>query len=453
MISTRRRYPHIPLAVVTLVLAGVYLFVPYPGDTVHTVLGVLLLLSAAAGCLSAVLDRAKRREERDAAALGRQILEHIEQVVWVERVEPTREVIYVNSAYEALFGMPRSTASQAPESWLHLVHSEDREEVLDAARNLGEEGRTLEYRLYPPGGDERWVQARLFRLCRGERRGTLVAGVAEDITDLKSAIASVRRNRAQLIQAEKLASLGTLVAGIGHEINNPNHTIMSTAAILEEAWRDLATMLSEYVDEYGEFTVAGTGYYDFAETMPLYLEGLTRASERIRDIVSHLRDFARQDVYDLNGLVEVNEMVEGAVSLMKSHIQKHTSRFGLYLGESLPAVRGNLPRLQQVVVNILQNACDALSSERGAVEVRTDYSESTDEVRVTIRDEGGGIADEEIERVLDPFYTTRRTSGGMGLGLSVSQGIIDDHHGRLRIESEIDRGTTVTICLPADHGG
>ena len=255
-------------------------------------------------------------------------------------------------------------------------------------------------------------------------------------------------NRAQLIQAEKLASLGILVAGLAHEINNPNHTIMATSAILDEAWKDLGPLIDGFADENGDFTVAGTGYSDFSQTMPQYLDGLSRASERIRDVVANLRDFAKQDVYDIDEIVDLNLAVRTAVTLMRSHIQKHTMRFSLNCGDGIPTVRGNATRLQQVFVHIIQNACLALRSQTERVDIATDFPGESDFVRVTIRDQGAGIDSENLDRLCDPFFTTRRTSGGTGLGLSVSQSIVEDHGGELHIDSEVGVGTIVSVLLP-----
>jgi signal transduction histidine kinase len=134
---------------------------------------------------------------------------------------------------------------------------------------------------------------------------------------------------------------------------------------------------------------------------------------------------------------------------MRGYIEKHTTRFSLICEDRLPPVRGNASRLQQVVVNLVQNACHSLRSTSSAVEVATSTADEGRCVRLCVRDEGVGIAEHDLSHVLDPFFTTRRTSGGMGLGLPVTRSIVEDHHGTLDIESKEGVGTTVTVVLPA----
>lgn len=449
MIEERRSFIPMIFMGLTVVLLAIDLGIEAIGAGHPPVVRIAACVAGVVGLVSA---GSKIRAHRRLGEIRKryiETLEHIGQVVWVERLAPEHRIVYMNPAYERVFGLSRESAYRNPDAWKRLVDPEDCSVIEAAIPELPVTGGRFEYQIVRPDGESRWIRSRLFAISTNRTDGVeLIVGIAEDITRLKEAVASAEQNRAQLIQAEKLASLGTLVAGIAHEINNPNHTIMATSAILEEAWTDLGPLLDEYAEEYGDFTIAGTGYEDFRQSMPLYLEGLSTASDRIRDIVAHLRDFARQDVYDTDTPSDLNEIVAGAVSLMKSHIQKHTARFSFVAEPGLPPIEANSSRLQQVVVNLLRNACQALETSHDLIEVTTGLLESGDQVLVVVRDEGAGINSADLDRVFDPFYTTRRTAGGMGLGLSVSQSIVEDHGGSLRVDSVLGEGTTVTISLP-----
>jgi polar amino acid transport system substrate-binding protein len=167
--------------------------------------------------------------------------------------------------------------------------------------------------------------------------------------------------------------------------------------------------------------------------------------------VSDLKGFSRQERYDLRGEVDVNRVVESGVGLSMNLLKNATKRFRVEYGEGLPLVRGNFQRLEQVVINLLQNGCQALRSREEGIEVRTGYEEEGRRVVIRVRDEGVGIGEKELMKVKDPFFTTRREIGGTGLGLSISTTIVEDHGGRLEIESEPGRGTVATVSLPRER--
>ena len=130
-------------------------------------------------------------------------------------------------------------------------------------------------------------------------------------------------------------------------------------------------------------------------------------------------------------------------------LRKSTDHFSFRAGEGLPRVRGNFQKLEQVIINLLANACQALPGRDRAIRVSTSFDRSSQSVILRVEDEGQGIPADLIAKVADPFFTTKRETGGTGLGLSVSHGIIQEHKGEIRMESEINRGTSIEIRLPA----
>ncbi len=252
----------------------------------------------------------------------------------------------------------------------------------------------------------------------------------------------------QLYQAAKLASIGTLVSGIAHEINNPITSIVLNAQTLDKTWRAVGPVLEAHLAENEEFAVGAMPYALLRERLPLLLSDTVDAALRARSIVADLKDFARQGSSDLNETVDVNASVQRAAGLVANLIKKSTHDFALNLAPGLPPVRGNAQRIEQVLVNLLVNACQALTSRDQAIRVSTVLA-SDGQVVITVADQGRGIPEALRGRIKDPFFTTKRDQGGTGLGLAVSERIVQDHGGRLDLGPAMPQGTVATITLPA----
>jgi polar amino acid transport system substrate-binding protein len=145
----------------------------------------------------------------------------------------------------------------------------------------------------------------------------------------------------------------------------------------------------------------------------------------------------------------MNDVVQSGVRLTMNSIHRATKSFTATYGEDLPPIWGNRQRLVQVVINLIQNSCEALGESGRAIMVVTRYNRETDGAEVIIRDEGSGIAPNVLHKVTDPFFTTKRNTGGTGLGLSVSAGIVKEHNGMINFVSVLDQGTEVIVSLPA----
>ncbi len=177
-------------------------------------------------------------------------------------------------------------------------------------------------------------------------------------------------------------------------------------------------------------------------------------AKRIRNIVDDLKGFARADDSTLSYGVDINEVVGSALGLIGNQIKQATQRFSVTCGAELPLILGNFQRLEQVLVNLLQNACEALSDRQQGITLTTSYQAKQRNIVITLSDEGVGIPLKIMNNIMDPFFTTKRDVGGTGLGLSVSASIIDTHHGTLHFASaprgtrEPGQGTTVTLTLP-----
>jgi signal transduction histidine kinase/predicted hydrocarbon binding protein len=270
----------------------------------------------------------------------------------------------------------------------------------------------------------------------------------QEIIDRKQAEEQARIRQEQLFQASKMASLGTLVSGVAHEINNPISFVMLNGPILQKAWQGVRPILDEHRRVKGDFRIANMTYTQLGERIPLLLSGITQGAKRVKAIVSDLKEFARQSSPELRDMVNVNKAVKTVVGLVSNSMKKSTNRFSAVYEPDVPLVKGNIQRIEQVIINLLVNACEALSDNHQAIVVSTVYDSESDCVVVEIQDEGEGMAPEVLHRIKDPFFTTKRDSGGTGLGLAISDRIITDHGGNMVFDSTIGYGTSVKVSLP-----
>ncbi|MBC8391248.1 MAG: PAS domain S-box protein, partial [Deltaproteobacteria bacterium] len=261
-------------------------------------------------------------------------------------------------------------------------------------------------------------------------------------------ITEEKKMERELIQADKMISLGVLVSGVAHEINNPNNFIMLNTPLLLEAWEAVVPILEKYYEENGDFSMAGLSYSEMRGEVPILFKGIEDGSSRIKHIVEDLKDYSRQDIAEMDQTVDLNKVIETALSLVGNLIKRSTRKFRLNCQKNLPLIKGNLQKLEQVVINLIQNACHALSGTEEGIFVTASFDEEKDGVVIEVRDEGRGIPDELLPRIMDPFFTTKRDQGGTGLGLSVSSKIVKEHGGTIDVKSERGKGSTFKIFLP-----
>ncbi|MBW1783923.1 MAG: response regulator [Deltaproteobacteria bacterium] len=209
-------------------------------------------------------------------------------------------------------------------------------------------------------------------------------------------------------------------------------------------------ILEKHYDHNGDFSVAGIPFTTMRERMPQLLAGISDGSTRIKKIVLDLKRFAQPDASTPLEPVDVNSVVKSSLTLLSNLLKKSTNHFRVEYGENIPKINGNYQHLEQVVINLVQNACQALPDKNKAICISTSYQEKRGTIRIKVEDQGVGIPAESLARITDPFFTTRRGSGGTGLGLSVSSSIIEEHAGELSIHSEEGKGTTFTVILPSD---
>jgi len=323
--------------------------------------------------------------------------------------------------------------------------------IFNEVYRSGKPAKAFEWETIRKDGTKSITEASVTLMHDSETRPIGFRGLARDITDLKEAEAQAKLHQQQLMQADKMVALGTLVSGVAHEINNPNNFIMLNAPILKEAWTDALPILEKYHAENGDFLVAGMPYSQLREKLSALLSGITDGTHRIKQIVDDLKNYIRDDRADFEQQVDINTVLRSTIALVANMIKKSTDHFEVAYCEDLPLLKGNFQRLEQVMINLIQNACQALPDTQKGILVTITCDHDGSSVIVKVQDEGIGIARDTLPHITDPFFTTKYDSGGVGLGLSISTVIIEKHGGAIHFASESGKGTTAEVRLPIDR--
>jgi PAS domain S-box-containing protein len=264
----------------------------------------------------------------------------------------------------------------------------------------------------------------LLRDEEGKLIGT--AGIFKDITQKKLLEAKLKDTQAHLVEALKMRALGELVAGVAHEINNP---LMASQTILHVILKNLSPASNEREK----------------------LELVRKCNDRIQRIVDHLREFSRQTKPEMIEM-DINQPIENALVMTEQQLLNHNIMIEKQLCRDLPKIQGDTNQLEQVFLNLISNARDAMDDVPRkkilTISSGLQKDEEMTHIVVSIEDTGVGIPKENLEKVIEPFFSTKAVGKGTGLGLSLCFGIIEAHGGRLEIRSIIDKGTTVKIFIP-----
>jgi PAS domain S-box-containing protein len=363
----------------------------------------------------------------------------------------TGRIVEANKGFERVTGYTREEALGKTTLELGIVRRPEDRERLTALLAENNVIRDQELSLNTKSGEVVTCVLSGGLIETQEQRYVLT--IARDITERKRAEEEARQRQQQLVEADRLASLGTLVAGVAHEINNPTSFIVLNAPVLEEMWNEVLPVLDQHREQHGDFAIGAMTYDTVREYVPLLLRSIFEGGERIKKIVKDLKDFARQDTTGIHTRIDLNQVVDAAVALMENRIKKATNQISVETEPNLPEISGSFQRLEQVVVNLINNACEALPDRNHGLRIATAIGPDRDVVLLTVQDQGAGIPEYELSRILDPFFTTKRDSGGTGLGLSISDGIVREHGGTLTFDSVPGEGTEVTMALPINEPG
>jgi len=232
------------------------------------------------------------------------------------------------------------------------------------------------------------------------------------------------RRQEQLVQAHKLKAVGTLTAGVAHELNNPLNNIILTSSALMEEYKGLSD--EEFED---------------------MINDLLNESERAQKIVRKLVDFARESEMESEA-IEVEEVIDQTLQLASNQIKLANVKVKGEISSELPQIYGDRQQLIQVFLNIVLNALDAMPNG-GTLSISVHNTKDREYVAIDFTDNGEGIPEHKLGDIFDPFYTSKRDGKGTGLGLSVSLGIVQKFGGEIKVSSKLNKGTTFTVLLPA----
>jgi len=239
-----------------------------------------------------------------------------------------------------------------------------------------------------------------------------------------------RLHEMQLIQTEKMSSIGVLATGIAHEINNPLTSVAGYAEALLRRFRDEPSL----------------GTDSRLDVFPKYLEVIVREAYHCKGIIGSLLNFGRKSD-GLLGTVDLNRILSEILELLRHQPNYAEMEVVAELKENLPPILGDPSGLRQVFMNLLINACHAIK-DGGRVEVSSSYSDKDRAIYIHVRDTGCGISHDVIDRIWDPFFTTKDVGKGVGLGLALSYNIVKRHEGEISVKSTVGEGSEFTVRLP-----
>jgi two-component system, NtrC family, sensor kinase len=331
-----------------------------------------------------------------------------------------------------------------------LVHGCDLPRVwseTERARERGGAGGSSEFRMRHKDGSMRWFCTTFAPVLNAQGQAVGLTGTARDITSEKAAAEelermsrSLRDAQLQLARAEKMASLGLLMAGIAHEIRTPLGAVSNTQRTISQALDKLGERLHEAFPEALADSKLGRLLKVLTDSTRVVGDGSTRMT----DIVQRLRNFSCADEAKLCP-VDVNAIADDTLALIH-HELKHYVAIQRCYGEGV-TLMGYPARLNQVLVNLLINAAQAVRA-RGNGKITLETRAVGDHIEISVSDDGVGIPPEHLGNIFACGYTTRHDEGGSGLGLAISKEIVDAHHGSLEVKSQVGAGTTFTVRLP-----
>ena len=224
----------------------------------------------------------------------------------------------------------------------------------------------------------------------------------------------------QLQQAQKMETLGTLVAGVAHEINNPINLIMYNIPLLQKIWSDFMPVLKERQQQAPDQKFGGFDYAFLADNLVQLLSDMQMAAHRVAKTVLDLKNFSRQSNVAEKTPLQLNNAVNNAMRLAQTTLRASSVDIDIQLGENLPDIDGNLQSIEQIILNIIVNAIQAIDHDRGRIKISTGFQSQDGKVYIRIADNGRGISEAISDKIFLPFVSDKQAEGGTGLGLSVT---------------------------------
>jgi len=381
--------------------------------------------------LAAILNERERvaKDLRENEARFRQFSEGMSHIIWMTTRDNQR-FLYVNQAFEQIYGRKREELYTTSAVWLSGIHPEDRNRVAES-RSTGDGAGEYchEYRVVHTDGTVRWLRESAVPLRNEQGEIAMFGGTVEDITQSRQIAQELARQQSELLHVSRLSSVGQMVAILSHEVAQPMSAIGTFATVCAN---HLQSKPPENLDRL--------------ENAKQCIDAIKAENERCRAILRRLRDYTRKTPRHRIAC-DLNVVLQESIDLILHELQRFDIKVRCELAPSMPLVNGDQIQLQQVIVNLLTNARDAMlhvDPSRRVVTVRSRVE--ADSVTIEVSDQGAGLPAQESCRIFEPFFTTK--AEGMGIGLSICKTILEDHGGEIRALANEPGGATFRIWLP-----
>jgi PAS domain S-box-containing protein len=353
---------------------------------------------------------------------------------------------YINKSFEKISGYRKDEVLGHTPHELNLWDDSREGEKMRDLLKAHAEIRELDMTLFTRSGDKRLTQISggVFHF---EDEPYLVLEI-RDLTEKIGLEKKTQLQELQLIQANKMTALGTLLSGVGHEINNPNNLMMMNSQILQDAWPEIAKAMEQYNQNNPAWQLADLPFEEMKDALPELIADIKDGTQRIQNIVGTLRNFARPGQTDEQEEYQANDAVQHALPLLKHLIQRNTNHFHLQLADELPFLNGNSQKIEQVIINLVINALESLPNRESSVTLSSRYKSTVKMIEIEVADEGTGMSEDQLKKIREPFFSTKLDTGGTGLGLAISESLINEQGGYLSFCSIQGKGTQAVIHLP-----
>ncbi len=380
------------------------------------------------------IERQKAEEMvRESEEKYRSLVTNMPDVAWT--TDYRGNTVFISANVKEVYGYsPEEVYKGGDRIWFGRIHPEDVARVKEAYELLFTEGVRFDVEYRIKRKDENWIWLHNRAVSTYERDGVLYAdGVFSDITEpkkaeeeLKNAYQELKQSQQQLIQSAKMAAMGQLASGVCHELNQPLTGIKGFAQV---------------------------ALMDLDEKSPIRkdLQKIVAQADRMDEIIKNVRHFARKSEFKMEEL-DINQPLEASLILLSQQLRVHNIQLKKSLAKDLPKIEGDKNELQQVFLNLITNARDSIDSAKnrsdGELIVKSSLSKDKKNIEITFKDTGYGISKEDLPNIFNPFFTTKSPDGGIGLGLSITYRIIENHKGTIQVFSEEGKGATFKITLP-----
>ncbi|MBF0226056.1 MAG: GAF domain-containing protein [Desulfobacterales bacterium] len=275
---------------------------------------------------------------------------------------------------------------------------------------------------------------------------SLLIAEGRDITEQKQAVR-------QMFRTYKLAALGQIIAGVAHEVNNPNNLIYFNLPILKDYLNAIRVLLDRFAAKESDLRIMNMTYEMFFDDLFQLIADMELGSSRISKIVSELKNYTHSHNEETKKPENIKNVIDHVLTLVGKQIQKLVKRFNVHVADDLPLVLVKSSKIEQVLINLIINAGQAADKSNSYVSLVVDRdAQKTDVIAICIEDNGCGIPEDIANKIFDPFFTTKGRDAGTGLGLAISQRIIEEHRGQISFKSKAGQGTLFTVHLPAYKG-